>query len=128
MEPGCPSKRTPERRKKILDLLREGNTKKTAFTLAGISSDTFARWRNDDEQFALECQQAEEEAVARHVGIVYSAANKTWQAAAWWLERRRPEDFKLRSETEHAGGFTVHVEFETPEDHVAGDALGPSEG
>lgn len=86
------SKRTPERVKKICDLLRNGNTRKTAFTLAGISHETFARWLSNRE-FRELVENAEEEAVARNVAMVVSAGKKNWQAAAWWLERRRPDEF-----------------------------------
>ncbi len=32
----------------------------------------------------------------RNVAIIQHATQDTWQAAAWWLERRFPEDFALR--------------------------------
>ena len=38
-------------------------------------------------------QKAESDAVARNVAVIQTAAKKSWQAAAWWLERRYPEEF-----------------------------------
>ena len=32
----------------------------------------------------------------RNVKVIRDAAGKEWQAAAWWLERRRPGDFGKR--------------------------------
>jgi len=40
---------------------------------------------------------------ARNVGIIKTAAETTWTAAAWWLERRRPADFGKRERHEHTG-------------------------
>ena len=90
------TKRTPEREAKILDLLRGGNTRKTSYTAAGITDKTFAAWCRTSSDFSDRVKIAEEEAVARNVLVIANAARKSWQAAAWWLERRRPEDFARR--------------------------------
>lgn len=87
------SKQSPEIIKRIIDLLRAGNTRKTSSIAAGISEDTFARWLASNADFADAVKKAEEEAVARHVAIIAKAAERSWQASAWWLERRRREDY-----------------------------------
>jgi hypothetical protein len=57
--------------------------------------------------FAQAVEKAEADAEVRAVATVLKAAQKgTWQAAAWWLERRRPADYGLR------GRLDVHVELE----------------
>jgi len=104
------TKRTDENAKKITDLLRAGNTRRTSCSVAGISEDTFARWLKDDADFAESVKGAEETAVARNVALIQQAAQGgTWQAAAWWLERRRPDDFRVRNDVNHSGGLKVQV-------------------
>jgi len=108
------SKRTPEREKKIIDLLKAGNTRKTSYTAAGITDKTFAAWLKTSD-FSDAVKVAEEEAVARNVMVIANAAKKSWQAAAWWLERRRPEDYARRdnyditTKGEQVGGNSPQV-------------------
>ena len=42
---------------------------------------------------AVAYHRAKEEAVLGYVAAIRGAARDDWRAAAWWLERRRPEDF-----------------------------------
>jgi len=92
-----PTKRTPERRKRILDVLRAGGTRQAAYGSGGIADTTFARWMADDAEFAEDVKIAESEAEARATAIVSKAMGETWQAAAWWLERRRSGDYAKRT-------------------------------
>jgi len=126
---GRPYKKTPECEQSIIDLLSEGNTRKTSCIASGISEDTFARWIKEDEDFAGSVKKAEEEAVARNVKVIHEASKSTWQAAAWWLERRRPDDFRVRNDVNHSGALKVEVSYidegsnQSPE-----ESPGPSEG
>jgi hypothetical protein len=44
--------------------------------------------------FAEQAKRAEHKAEARFVGFIARAAHAgTWQAAAWWLDRRLPQDY-----------------------------------
>ena len=70
---------------------------------AGISEDTFARWRKQSADFAESVKNAEAEAIARNVALVQKAAGRSWQAAAWWLERRHPKDFARTERLQHGG-------------------------
>src|ERR1044072_2234018 len=85
---------SPERVAKILDLLRSGNTRSTAARAAGIDPVTLLRWIAKHANFASAIKEVEAEAEALHVKNVEAAAAKgSWQASAWWLERRRHEDW-----------------------------------
>lgn len=98
---GRPSKRTPEREARLLEALRAGNTRKDASLYAGLEQHTFQRWVLADAHFAQAVEKAEADAVVRNVAQIAKAAQEgTWQAAAWWLERRRPEDYGRRDRVE----------------------------
>ena len=97
------TKLTPETQAKIVKALRAGNTRRVAMLYANISEPTFYSWmkrgREGEEPFRefLEMvKSAEAHAEVRNVAIIQQAANETWQAAAWWLERKRPDDWGRR--------------------------------
>jgi len=91
-----PSKRTPERREAILRSLRIGNTREASAKAAGMSADTLARWMAGSAAFRGEVHTAEAEAEQRFLGFVAQAASTDWRAAAFWLERRRYQDYARR--------------------------------
>jgi len=43
--------------------------------------------------FAVAVKKAEAEAEAAMVHLICAAAPDTWQAAAWWLERKNPKEW-----------------------------------
>lgn len=89
-----PTKLQDERRERILTAIREGNTRRAAAALGGIGERTLYDWIAKDEQFSQDVIKAEGEAEAEMVSRVHRAAlDGSWQAAAWWLERRRPGEF-----------------------------------
>lgn len=105
---GRTSKRTPEREQLILNSLRLGNTRTAAAAYADVDRVTFWRWIQADETFRNAVEKAEGDAEARFLGMIAKAAvSGTWTAAAWWLERRRPESFarteRLESSVELSG-------------------------
>lgn len=86
-------KYTPDTVERICQFLKAGNTRKTSAIASGISEETFYTWMRDKLEFSESIKRAEEEAVARNVAIINKAGQTNWQASAWWLERRRKEDF-----------------------------------
>ncbi len=90
---GRPSKYTPEVVERICYSLSQGNTRTTAVTCAGVAMSTFHEWLNDFSDFSEAIKRAEEQAVEHYVNVIHTASTQTWQAAAWYLERRRKEDF-----------------------------------
>lgn len=110
--PGRPHKITPELLELLAELLAAGNPLDTSARLAGISPATLYRWQARGQ--AAADLEAEEEPVSatelpyldlyrtvsasraraevEALGIIRAAAlSGTWQAAAWLLERRRPD-------------------------------------
>jgi hypothetical protein len=93
---GRPTKRTPKVEADIVHALRAGNTRKAACHYAGIDLHTLGRWMHF-ATFATAIEKAETDAEVRFVAQIAKAAQDgTWQAAAWWLERRRPDDYSRR--------------------------------
>ena len=99
-----PTKRSPEREQAILGALRLGNTRRNAIAYAEIDDNTFYRWMDADGTFREAVVKAESDAEARFLGVIAKAAHEgTWTAAAWWLERRRHEDYRKREGVEITG-------------------------
>jgi transposase len=87
---GRPSKFTVERQEQILEAIRGGNYLETAARAAGVGKSTFYEWLERFPDFADAVESARAEAEARNVAIIEKAAQASWQAAAWWLERSFP--------------------------------------
>lgn len=75
--------------------LEFGCTRDAAAGAAGVTRSTFYRWL-DDGTFRDAVEKAELKAEAAYTLAVQQAVPKNWQAAAWWLERRRHESFGRR--------------------------------
>lgn len=86
-------KLTPELMEKIVQLVRVGTPQKYAAGACGVGEATFYDWCRRFQAFQAAIKKAESEAISRNVGIINIAAKSTWQAAAWWLERRFPDQF-----------------------------------
>lgn len=90
----APNKRTPERRERVLELLRAGNYMEIAASCAGISKDTLYKWIAADADFADAVKEAQAVAETAHIAnIVRAGLDGTWQASAWFLERKYPDRY-----------------------------------
>lgn len=93
-----PPKLSPDIQQRIVQAISTGNTRRTAAAYAGIGERTLYTWlarkSGQYEQFRQAIQKAEADAEVANVTLIRQAATGgTWQAAAWWLERMRPNDF-----------------------------------
>lgn len=106
-----PPKYTPERERIILETVAAGGTFRAACLRAGISEETLARWRRRYVDFAERLKKAEGDAITRNLAIINrAAAEGTWQAAAWWLERRYPEEYgRQYLDSRHTGEIKLTV-------------------
>jgi hypothetical protein len=95
-------KYTDDTVKSIVNNLRSGNTQRDSALLAGISESTFYEWMKYPE-FSESIKRAEKECKARNIAIIQQAATKSWQAAAWYLERRYNDEYALKQINEHQG-------------------------
>jgi transposase len=91
---GRPPKYDSVRAKRITDALSAGNTRRAAAEYGGISEATLMRWQRRYADFDDAVKSAEASAEVAHVAnIAQASAGGTWQASAWWLERRRHHDW-----------------------------------
>lgn len=97
------TKRTPARIEAIANALRAGNTRRAAAAYGEIDKATFYRWLDEDATFRDTVEKAEADAEVRFVTQIASAAGSSWQAAAFWLERRRREDWQKSDTLELKG-------------------------
>jgi hypothetical protein len=85
--------------RRSLQALAAGTTRRAAGGYAGVGEDTFGRRVQAYADCAEQIRQKEAE--IRHVATVArAAAEGTWSASAWWLERRRPQDWGRASRVE----------------------------
>lgn len=83
----------------ILDAIGRGLSQKDAGILAGVNEDTISRWKKDKADFAEKVLQKEVEFKQIHiVNIQNEALAGTWQASAWFLERKFPKEFGQKAE------------------------------
>ena len=101
MPGGRPSKLTTTTKRRILKALRQGSSQARAAAYGGISEDCFYNWMRKGEaaksgeylKFYEEVKKAREDAYQDHVANIKLASSNHWQASAWYLERRHPDEF-----------------------------------
>lgn len=113
-----PSKLTPEVRERIVAVLRSGAYVQQAAEAAGIGRSTFDDWMRRGESEAEKdapyrelreaVEQARAEAEARHVALIAKASARSWQAAAWLLERQYPDRWGKPSDRNRASAEVKH--------------------
>lgn len=92
-----PGKYTDRVVKTVLRMLRNGTPRLQAARAAGIHYDTFREWEKAKPEFSEAVEKAEAQAMSDRIARIQAAAKTgNWQADAWWLERRHPNDFGRR--------------------------------
>src|SRR4051794_34099727 len=93
-----PTKCTPELTSAIAETVAQGLPGAVAAVAHGVGRSTFYSWlkwgrRREPGfiEFRDAIQKARAQAENHYVSIIRDAAVKSWQAAAWWLERRAPK-------------------------------------
>lgn len=100
----------------------------------GICEATWHRWLAVGKQskvgiqreFLEAIKRAEAEQQRRLLATIEAASVKSWQAAAWLLERQYPRDYALTNKLEHSGGgenaSPLRIVVEYPEDAPDADS------
>jgi threonine synthase len=92
-----PTKLTPAVEKVILDALSAGATRTAAFVAAGVARSKISVYMRRFGTFRDAVLAAEASAEVRATITVRQAINGgDWRAAAWWLERRRNDEWGRR--------------------------------
>lgn len=98
---GRPTKYTPETVTKITNALVSGASRRAAAEYAGVSVDSFERWMKRYADFAATVTRAEAQCeTSASLALRQAWAGGDWRAAAWWLERRRHEDWGRQDKVE----------------------------
>lgn len=116
------SKLTPETHENIVKLIRIGVPHRHAAQANGIKEQTFYNWMKWGSkkktgsyfEFFEAVKKAESESIARDVAQIEKAASEgKWQASAWRLERRHPQEWALKTEQriEHSGKIDNAITF-----------------
>ena len=101
------SKLTDEVQGKIVSALKAGNYFDAACKYAGVTERTGYNWLAKGRkaksgvhfQFVQAIENASGSAEVATVAILRNSMPKSWQAAAWWLERRFPKKWGRRTFT-----------------------------
>ena len=106
---------------KICSFVRAGNFSKVAAALAGIDDSTFYKWLRQGKaviqegrapktrreqilvHFVHQLKEAEAYAEGVHVQRIMKAGATTWQASAWYLERKHSDRWGRKERIEHSG-------------------------
>lgn len=90
---------TRKQKDEILAILSVGCSRKVAARYVGCLPREIQKTAKEDADFALALQHAEEQAEITSMKSINAAARQEryWKAAAWILERKNPEEFRLRS-------------------------------
>jgi len=91
-------KKSPKLLDEILQTIREGQPITRAARLCGVNPDSVHRWRQEDPDFNEALEEALEFQVAVLTRKVDQASDTDWKAAAWRLERLRPDEFGSKRE------------------------------
>ena len=127
MPRGAKGKLTKELIEKAADIIARGNYYKVAIDVLGISDQSWYEWMRQGEmdkskgikslksEFFESIKKAEADAIDRNLSIIQRAAMEgNWQASAWYLERKYPEQWGKRDNvnlTTDKDGFRIEVEY-----------------
>lgn len=128
---GRRTKLTEDRATKILEALRLGVPQNTAIAYAGIHESTYYRWLQEGaepdapdnvREFRESVKAARAEAEVRSLAVIQNASRKSWQAAAWFLERGFPQHWARTDRHEvtgrDGGAIELNVDTEALESKV----------
>lgn len=93
------NKATDTRLDIILGAISRGYSQRDAARLAGISEDTISLWKKDSD-FSEQMEQKELEYKYSLLETIQEAGKKSWQACAWILERKYPNEFGKSKESD----------------------------
>lgn len=107
---GRKTKRTPERIKRICDLIASGQTIHSACRMSGVESSTVYAWARENPLISQAIHEAEGRAEQVLIELAMQGAKKDGRIALMMLERRYPHWRKKEAVTHtHTTGETLKV-------------------
>lgn len=101
-------KYTKELVRDLCDEIEKGLNIDDACLIVGINQDTYHTWKKDPRkpEFSEAIKRANAEFKKLNLYVIQKASVKSWQAAAWLLERKFSEDYapKWKGELTGKGG------------------------
>ena len=98
----------PDITQEICKHLAAGMGRVDSCTLADIHYDTFCEWMKRAE-FSEAIKKAEASCKERNIALIQRAATKSWQAAAWTLERKYPMEFGVKMTHTNPDGTALNL-------------------
>lgn len=118
--------RKPKLTRKLIEdaekLIKLGNYNTTVCQYLGIHQSTWYKWLKEGEkaksglkkEFFERIKSAESHAEIRNVQLIQQSANESWQAAAWYLERKFPDRWgkkeKVDANVNHSGSINKNID------------------
>jgi hypothetical protein len=116
---GRKTKLTPELQADIVKCIEAMQSYTSTCHYCGISQDSFTRWMQNKADFADAVKKAEAKVRIALMKDIKEAGKKQWQAMAWILERRFPDEFALKvKHTGNEGGPVEHKHSLSAEDRA----------
>lgn len=146
---GRPSKLTADTQNELVKLIKAGNYLETAAAYVGLHPDTVREWlrrgrreaKGKHREFSVVIQRAEAFAESSALLRIRAAGQMSWQAEAWYLERKFPAKWGRWERVTHDTATDVdelkdllkrkdvrdHLDAAASRISMAGDASGDSE-
>jgi AcrR family transcriptional regulator len=107
---GAPKKSGPDQRAKLLAALAKTGNISDACKRAGIVRTTFYRWRNEDEAYAAQLQEALETAIDDLELVARRRAKKQSDVLLiFLLKAHRPDKYRERKDINLTGGVQLEI-------------------
>ena len=96
-------------RDKIINNIRNGRTQEDTAYLVGIQPQTLSKWKSEKPEFHEAIKTAEAQQFKKTENSLLKHGKHSWQALAWWLERRRSDVYSLKTSVGLASGSGVQI-------------------
>ena len=80
----------------FIKLIEAGATISDATLHSGMSREVVYKRKDRDPEFANQLEKAIVSPKLRAIATLQKSMSEHWQVAAWWLERKYPEEFALK--------------------------------
>jgi hypothetical protein len=99
-----------EKIEELCNYIKSGLSQRDASSLAGIDEDSFCLWKKKHSEFSEALKKAELKNKQRALILIQKAGESSWQAMAWYLERKYKDEFSLMQKIEHTGDITIRFD------------------